>query len=89
MSYNPDIISTVGNQSKMLKKIVGIIFEKSFLANFTWSGKSVRGKKKIQLRIYKNIVDFMYGIANGMDKTYQHSTYLDILKNKVIKYAYE
>lgn len=86
---SPDINSLLGNQQKLLKRIVALLFDRQLLAEFTWSGKSIKGTKKSAMSAQKNIVDFLYAISTNIDSSYQHKNFLDHLKNKILKYAYE
>lgn len=85
----PEINAVVGNQLKMLKRVVYNIMERKFLSEFTWTGKSIGGRKKLAIRDSKNIVELFYAIVFHIDETYSRSTFSDHLKNKILKYAYE
>lgn len=77
------------NQPKLLKRVVSLIFDRVFLSNITWSGKSVRGQKKIAMKKFHRVVDLMYTVSNKIFGNYEYNTFLDHLKNKILKYAYE
>lgn len=87
ISFSPDL--NAGNQPKMLKKIVAITVDRKLLSNFTWSGKSIGGQKKLALQSKEKVVDLLYKIAKIVDPSYSRESYLKDLKNKVLKYAYE
>lgn len=78
-----------GNQPKLLKCIVYTIMEPVFFANFTWTGKTIKGEKKIPFQRSKNIVDLLFDMVVKVEPSYQQATFLSHLKNKIIKYAYE
>lgn len=86
---SPDTNSLAGNQQKLLKRIVSLLFERQLLAEFTWSGKSNKGTQKVPMKTHKNIVELLYGICTNIDQRYQYDTFLSHLKNKILKYAYE
>lgn len=86
----PGVKSSNGDQAKLLKRLVAKMFERSFLANFTWSGKSINGQRKIALKSHDKIVELLYKISNNcLNKTYNYEDFLNHLKNKILKYAYE
>lgn len=78
-----------GNQPKLLKAIVYTIMEPIFFANFTWTGKSVNGERKIPFQESNNIVDLLFDMVAKVEPSYQKTTFLSHLKTKIIKYAYE
>lgn len=81
--------SLIGNQPKLLKYVVYCILDRQFLATFTWSGKSVGGKTKKSLSKSTHIIDLFYSIVSKIDSSYNHPAFIDNLKNKIMKYAYE
>lgn len=81
--------SSLGNTPKLLKSILYSLIDRTFFATFTWSGKASKGQTKNSLRKYPKFVDFLYAVVTKFDEKYQYSLFLEHLKNKIIKYAYE
>lgn len=66
------------------------MIDRVFLAEYTWTGKTVGGRaNKKSFKTLKKINDFIYETVNTIDGGYSQSTFLDHLKNKILKYAYE
>lgn len=65
------------------------VIDRVYLAEFTWTGKSVGGRGKNAFRDLDKTNDFLYDVINTIDEGYTKKSYLDDLKNKIIKYAYE
>lgn len=78
-----------GSQPKLLKSVVYLIFDRRYLSNYTWTGKSTKGQKKQALKDKPNVVKLVFEAINKLDASYKYSSYLNHLKNKVLKYAYE
>lgn len=72
----------------MLKILMYKIFDRTFLSEFTWTGKSIAKRAKIPFKNFKNTNDFLFETVNTIDGGYAQSSFLDNLKNKVLKYAY-
>lgn len=86
----PSMDQLTGNKPKLLKGVVFNLFSPACLAGFTWTGKASAGQsRKNALRDYSNILQMLHSIMCQLDGEYEHSVFLNHLKNKVIKYAYE
>lgn len=83
LSKNPDLKSSFGNKPKMLKTLLYSIIEPICL------GKAPTGQTKHALKDCPNILQLLYSVVRGSDKSYKYSLFLAHLKDKVIKYAYE
>lgn len=88
ISMSPNLKSLIGNQAKLLKAVVHMLFDRCFLATFTWSGKA-KGPTKNALKSFENVNELIFGAIVNIDNSYQHAVFLQNLKNKVLKYAYE
>lgn len=77
-----------GNQMKLLRKLVALIIDRYFLAQFTYSGRSVKGQRKNSFKKNENIIAFLYSVANRIDKNYEKGDFEDNLK-VILKYAGE
>lgn len=78
-----------GNQPKLLRKIVDFIFDRYFLAQFTYCGKLVKSHRKGSFKEKKNIIELLHGIAHKVDKNYDEETFTLHLKDKILRYAGE
>lgn len=85
----PNLKSTIGNQGKLLKLVVHSIIDRSYLANYNWTGSSRNNEKRIGFCKAKNLVDTLYAIVAKIDSTYTHEVFMHILKEKILKHAYE
>lgn len=65
------------------------MIDRALLAEFTWTGKTIGERSKTPFKNLKNINDFMYDTVNMIEGGYSQSLFLDHLKNKILKYAYE
>lgn len=63
--------------------------DRTFLSKFTWTGKSIGGRAEMAFKNLEKINELLYGIVSSIDDKYDKSTFLDHLKNKILKYAYE
>lgn len=82
--------SLKGNKPKLLKSVIHKVIDRSLLAVFTWTGKAGRGqRRKNALQGYPNILDVLRSIVEKLEGTYDEPLFLDHLKNKVIRTAYE
>lgn len=88
LSMSPNLKAIVGNQAKLLKCLVLILFDAPFLGTITWSGKA-KEATKTALSKYKNVNEMMFSTVVAIDSAYKHQDFLANLKNKVLKYAYE
>lgn len=89
LSTFPGMARTKGNQPKLLKKLTEIIFERVFLAQFTFSGKSVKGQRKNSFKQNVNIIALLYSVACEIDKSYDEDDFKAHLRDKILKYAGE
>lgn len=55
--------------------------------NFTWTGKTKKGKRKIAFRRYKEIVNLIYAVVRRADSSYSMGTCKYDLTYRVLKYA--
>lgn len=81
--------SAIGNHGKLLKMVVHSIIERSYLANFNWTGTSRHGEKRIGFSKAKNFVEALYSIVTRIDSSYKHEVFMYTLKEKILKHAYE
>lgn len=77
-----------GDRRKFVRSVVHLIFDKVFLSNFTWTGKSSKGRKT-PLQNYTEITKLFYSIVVKTDTKLDYKMFLKVLVNKVLKYAYE
>lgn len=76
-----------GNMTKNSKTIIKTLFNERCLCLFTWTGKAHK-QEKIAFRNYKRILELSYSIVSkGNILTYE--SFLNIVKMKILKYAYE
>lgn len=74
---------------KTLKILLGLIIDRRFLAEFTWSGKSVPGVRKIAFRDLNHIVDLIYDMTSKVHTKYTRPSYHKDLVDRVLKFAHE
>lgn len=89
LSTFPGMARTKSNQPKLLRAIVYFIVDRVFLAQFSFSGKSVKGQRKISFIGKQNIVALLYSIARKVDRAYEEDDMKEHLRDKVLKYAAE
>lgn len=65
------------------------IMDRTLLAEFTWTGKSVGNRVKMAFGKLKNISELLYGTVVSIDTSYVRSEFNSNLINKILKYAYE
>lgn len=88
MSRFPGINQTRGNQPKLLKRIIGFLMEKQFLADkVCYSRKSA--KKTVALKAKTNFISLLHSIAVKIDKNYDFEDMMLDLRDKIIKHAGE
>lgn len=85
----PGMNALLGNKPKLLKKVVFSIIDRSFLSNFTWTGKSIKNQTKSALKDFPRMVDVFQSIVGNLDNGYDKTIFLKHLKEKIMKYAYE
>lgn len=78
-----------GNKNKMMKFVWYSIIEPKFFAKYTWSGKSLNGRKKLAVRNYPKTLELLHRVVKGSDSQYDYHIFLEKFKKNVIKYAYE
>lgn len=83
------IKSAIGNQGKLLKLVIHSIIDRSYLANFNWSGTSRQGERRIAFGKAKNLVESLFVIVTKIDSTYKYEVFMYSLKEKILKHAYE
>lgn len=93
MASTPEITVHIGNQPKMLKKLVYTIFSYPFLAEYTWTGNTSpeekkKGNIKKKFKDLKNILELLYSTVAHLDKNYSRKKCLSDFKIKILKYAY-
>lgn len=89
LSSFPGMNRTKGNQPKLLRKIVYFIMDRRFMANFTYSGKSTKGQRKIAFKMQQNIIGLLYSIVSKIDKSFDKDNLTLYLKDNILKYASE
>lgn len=70
-------------------KIMKRIFRPELLAEFTWTGKSQKGKKKHAFKIYDQIQETILESLIKIDKAYNIDRLQKEIKYNVLKYAYK
>lgn len=79
-----------GNKPKLLKTVLYNFVTNSLFATFTWTGKSGRGQgRKNALKNFPNIIKVWQAIVENLEGGYADEMFLDHLKNKIMKRAYE
>lgn len=78
-----------GCRLKILKRFLSSILDRAFLANFTWTGKTIGTDRKIPFGKFKKILDLMFALVTKNDENYPRKTMTDFLVNRILKYAYE
>lgn len=78
-----------GNQAKLLKAVVNLIIDHFFMAQFTFSGKTVKGQRKYSFKKKANIIALLYSVASQIDKNYGKDDFDIHLRDKILKYAGE
>lgn len=76
------------NQDQLLKRLVYGIIDRHFLAEFTWSGKSTSGKKKLAFRDLTNVLNLIQTVIRIKYNSYSDEDFRDSVINKVLKFAY-
>lgn len=74
---------------KTLRTVLGMLIERRFLAQFTWSGKSKPGIRKLALKDRDDIVNLLYTIASQIHPKYVKTVFKRDLVDKILKFAYE
>lgn len=74
---------------KALKTALNLIISRQFLSEFTWTGKSKPGIRKLPFRDYKGIESLLYAIITQMHPKYDKKTFHKDLVDKILKFAYE
>lgn len=75
--------------AKTVKTVLGLIIDRRFLAEFTWSGKSKPGTRKKPFRDEKNVINLIHTIALQKHTTYTREQFEKDMVDKVFKFAYE
>lgn len=79
---------SLGNKPKLLKMVLHSLIDRTFLSNFTWTGKASRGQRKIALKTFTKTTDLLHSIVAKIDNGYEHSVFLKHLVDKILKHAY-
>lgn len=75
---------------KTLKATTGLIIERMFLADFTWTGKSKAGySRKIALKKFERLIQLLHAIVSDLHPNKDYDKFNDDLVNRVLKYSYE
>lgn len=59
------------------------------MAQFTFSGKSVKGQRKNSFKKQANIIELLYSVVSKIDKNYEKDDFEMHLRDKILKYAGE
>lgn len=89
LSTFPGMKKCKGNQPKLLKHVAHIIVDRVFLAQFSYSGKSLKNQRKMAFTERKNIVALLYSVAGKVDTAYEEDDMKLHLRDKILKYAAE
>lgn len=81
--------NTSGNRPKLLKSILHVFVDKTFLSGFTWTGKTYKGQIKNAFKDFVNITQLVYSIESSLDAGYTRVMFESHLKQKILKYASE
>lgn len=81
-------MAVIGNQPKLLKKALAEIMDRDLIAQFSWTGKSLDGKK-ISFKKFENIRNLLYDAVKKIDVNYTRQLAENHLKNKILRYANE
>lgn len=75
---------------KTIKILLGLIVDRRFLCEFTWTGKTSKStQSKNALRDSDRIVDLIYDMARQVHPKYTPEVYRKDMVDKVMKFAYE
>lgn len=74
---------------RTLKIVLGLMIDRRFLAEFTWSGKSVPGVRKTAFRDQSHIVDILYKMTLQVHPKYARTSFHKDLVDKILKFAFE
>lgn len=89
MSNEPEVKIALGNRVKMSRILVYKIVEKAFLAEFTWTGRSIGDRVKMKFKELVNINRLLYSVVSNIDVNYDRKTFSEHLISRILKYAYE
>lgn len=74
---------------KMAKKILLMIMDRVFLAQFTWTGKSRPGTRKIAFQEYNRTVGIIFALTSKIHRSYTKEQYRKDMVDRIFKFAYE
>lgn len=75
------------NGGKIIKTLFGKLMDSMIRSLFTWTGKSIKGKKKIAFKTYEGVIGLLYAVVHLADKTYSMKDCEYDLTYKVLKHA--
>lgn len=94
-SFQFDVFKVVGGTSgrangrKVVQSIYETIISRDFLSSITWTGRAAKGKpKKERFEAFQHIIGFISELCILADKSLDNQKVEELLKYKVIKYAY-
>lgn len=73
---------------KTAKNVLGLIIDRVYLSEFTWSGKSKPGTRKLALKDFPHTIELIHSIASRSHK-YTKEEFRKDLVDKILKFAYE
>lgn len=73
---------------KTLKKVIGLLIDRIFLAKITWTGKSLPGTRKIALEEYTGLLNLVYTTTSKMHTGYTKKTFRSEMVENVMKFAH-
>lgn len=68
---------------KATKAVLGLIIDRVYLSEFTWSGKSKPGIRKIALKNYQHIYGLIYSVVSRSHKSYTKESYRKDLIDRI------
>lgn len=74
---------------KLMKRVLGLIIDRIYLSEFTWSGKSKPGTRKIAMKDFTRVFDLIHSIVSRSHKKYTDESCRKDLVDKILKFAYE
>lgn len=73
---------------KTVKRVLGLLIDRIFLAEITWSGKSKPGTRKIALSNYTALLNLVYTAVSKLHKGYTKNTFREEMVDNVMKFAH-
>lgn len=87
LSNRPNVTAVIGNQPKILKKVLAELMDRDLIAQCNWTGNSK--SVKTSFKKLGNIRNLLYDTVKKIDVNYTPTLAENHLKNKILRYANE